>query len=205
MNDFCDDSTDRPIQDKEDDKRLIKGYFEGKGFKTGPVKIAELNVDVVLEENQFYKREEDIVDVYERINEIRKEFGLPTPRQDYAHGYGWCGVLEANCSREKAYGYIILISENLNDASRIYTIAHENGHFLRNIGQEKIIYQKFKNTDFVRSRIDTDEDFGNLCGWIALKIAGYNLNDCFIINTDNPEEEMRLARLRNLVEKYLLE
>jgi hypothetical protein len=158
----------------------------------------------MLEENQFYKREEDVMDVYERINEIRKEFGLPTPYHDYAQGYGWCGVLEAQCSREKAYGYIVLINKNLNNASMIYTKAHENGHFLWYIGKQEIIYQKFKNPHFVKSKVHTNEDFGNLCGWIALKIANYNLTECFIMNTENPETEILLARLRNLVENYLL-
>jgi len=205
INEFCDYSTDIIIQDKAEAKKLFKYYFESKGFKTGKIKIPELNVEVMLEDNQFYKREEDIINVYERINEIRKQFGLPTPYYDYAQGYGWCGVLEAACSREKAYGYIVLINKNLNDASMIYTRAHENGHFLWYIGKQEIIYQKFKNSYFVKSKIHTDEDFGNLCGWVALKIAGYNLNECFIINIENPEAEISLARLRNLVKNYLLD
>jgi len=205
INEFCDHTKDNVIQDKVEPKKLCKYYFENKGFKTGKIKIPELNVEILLEENQFYKREEDSADVYERINEIRKQLGLPTPYHDYAQAYGWCGVLEVTCSREKAYGYIVLINKNLNDASMMYTRAHENGHFLWYIGKQEIIYQKFKKPDFVKSKIHTDEDFGNLCGWVALKIAGYNLNECFIINIDNPEAETRLARLRNLVSNYLLD
>jgi hypothetical protein len=205
INEFCDTSAGINIQDKVEAKKLFKDYFESKGFRTGKIKIPELNVEVMLKENQFYKREEDIIDVYERINEIRKQFGLPTPYHDYAQGYGWCGVLEAMCSKEKAYGYIVLINKNLNDASMTYTRAHENGHFLWYIGKQEIIYKKFKNSYFVKSRIHSNEDFGNLCGWVALKIAGYNLNECFIINIENPEAEMKLARLRNLVRNYLLD
>ena len=203
INEFCHYSTDIIIQDKVEAKKLFKYYFESKGFKTGIIKIPELNVEVMLEENQFYKREEDVTDVYERINKIRKQFGLPTPYHDYAKGYGWCGMLEANCSREKAYGYIVLINKNLNDASMIYTSAHENGHFLWYIGKQEMIYQKFKNPYFVKSKIHTNEDFGDLCGWVALRIAGYNLNECFIINIEDPEAEIRLARLRDLVKNYL--
>lgn len=202
-NEWRDYSTDIIIQDKVEAKKLFKYYFESKGFKTGKIKIPELNVEVMLEENQFYKREEYIMDVYERINEIREQFGLLTPYDDYAQGYGWCGELEAQCSREKAYGYIVLIDKNLNNASMIYTKAHENGHFLWYIDKQEIIYQKFKNPHLVKSKIHTNEDFGDLCGWIALKIANYNLNECFIMNTENPETETRLARLRNLVENYL--
>ena len=202
-NEFWDYSTDITIQEKAEARKLFRNYFESIGFKTGKIKIPELNVEVMLEGNQFYKKEEDVMDIYERINEIRKQFGLPTPYHNYAQGYGWCGVLEAQCSREKAYGYVVLINKNLNDSSMIYTRAHENGHFLWYIGKQEMIYQKFKNPDFVKSKIHADEDFGNLCGWIALKIAGYNLNECFIINTENPEAETRLAHLRNLVRNYL--
>jgi len=198
-------SKDIIIQDdKAEEKSVFKYYFESKGFKTGKIKIPELNLEVMLKENQFYKRENNVTDVYERINEIREQFGLPTPYQDYVHGYGWSGVFEAKCSKEKAYGYIVLINKNLNKASMVYTKAHENGHFLWYIGKQEIIYQKFKKADLVKSKIHTDEDFGNLCGWIALKIAGYNLDECFIINMENPEEEINLIRLRNLVRNYFL-
>lgn len=205
INKFCDYSADVFIQDKAEATNLLNCYFESKGFKTGKIRIPELQVEVMLQGNQFYKREEDVVDVYERINEIRKQFGLPTPYHDHAQGYGWCGVLEAECSREKGYGYIVLVSKNLNDASRTYTRAHENGHFLSYIGQQGLICQKFKNSSLVKSKIETDEDFGNLCGWVALKIAGYDLNECFIMNIENPEAETKLASLRNLVRNDLLD
>ncbi|MBN2244828.1 MAG: hypothetical protein JW755_03180 [Candidatus Aminicenantes bacterium] len=193
------------IQERIDAKGLIRSYFESKGFETGRIKIPELNVEILLKEDQFYKLEDDIVDVYQRINEIRGQFGLPVPYNDHVQGYGWCGVFEAECSKEKAFGYVILVNESLNEASMIYTRAHENGHFLRYIDKQDLIYQKFKNSNHIKNRIHTDEDFSDLCGWIALKKAGYDLNDCFVINIDNPEEETRLARLRNLVRNYLLE
>jgi hypothetical protein len=205
INGSYDNATNIIIQNKAETKKIFKDYFESKGFKTGKIKIPELNVEVTLEENQFYTREEDVEDVYERINEIRKQFRLPTPYHDHVEGYGWCGVLEATCSKEKAYGYIVLIDKNLNDSSMTYTRAHENGHFLWYIGRQETIYQKFKKPELIKSNIQTEEDFGNLCGWVALKIAGYNLNECFIINTKNPEREMKLVRLRNLVRNYLLD
>ncbi len=186
-------------------KKIFKLYFESKGFKTGIIKIPELDVEVMLEENQFYKIEEEVQDVYERINEIRKEFDLSTPYRHFARGYGWCGVLEVEYSKEKAYGYIVLINKKLNDASMLYTKAHENGHFLWYIGKQEIIYKKFKKSDIVKSYITNNEDFGNLCGWIALKMAGYNLEECFIVNTENHEAEIRVARLRNIVRNYLID
>ena len=193
-----------PIKDKAESKDVFKSYFESKGFNTGKVSIPELNLEVLLEENQFYKREENVADVNERINEIREEFGLCTPYRDYHHGYGWSGVFEAEIEQEKAYVYIVLINKNLNRSSMIYTKAHENGHFLWYIGKQEIVYQKFKKANYVKSKIKTNEDFGNLCGWMALKIAGYNLDECFILNMENPKEEIKLISLRNLVRNYLL-
>jgi hypothetical protein len=193
-----------PMQDKADSRDVFKSYFESKGFNTGKISIPELKLEVLLEENQFYKREDSVADINVRINEIREEFGLSTPYRDYHHGYGWSGVFEANIEQEKAYVYIVLISENLNRASMIYTKAHENGHFLWYIGKQGIVYQKFKKADYVKSKIQTNEDFGNLCGWMALKIAGYNLDECFILNRENPKQEIKLISLRNLVRHYLL-
>lgn len=193
------------MQDKkEESKNVFQYYFESKGFKTGKIIIPELNLEVTLKENQFYKRENNVTDIYERINELREQFGLSTPYHDYRHGYGWSGIFEIKYSNEKAYGYIVLINKNLNKASMIYTKAHENGHFLWYIGKQERIYQKFQKPDFVKSKIQTDEDFGNLCGWIALKISGYNLDECFIINKENPEKENKLIHLRNLVKSYFL-
>lgn len=193
-----------PIQDKADSKDVFKSYFESKGFNTGKISIPELKLKVLLKENQFYKREDNVADINVRINEIREEFGLSTPYRDYHHGYGWSGVFEANMEQEKAYVYIVLISENLNRASMIYTKAHENGHFLWYIGKQENVYQKFKKADYVKSKIQTNEDFGNLCGWMALKMAGYNLDECFILNRENPKQEIKLISLRNLVRNYLL-
>jgi hypothetical protein len=197
--------SDSSIQEKVDAKVVIRSYFESKGFKTSIIKIPELNVEILLNDNQFYKLEDDIEDVYQRVNEIRNQFGFPDPNNDHVQGYGWCGVFEVEYSKEKAYGYVILVDKSLNEASMIYTRAHENGHFLKYIDKQDVIYHKFKNSNHIKNRIHTDEDFSDLCGWIALKKAGYDLNDCFVINIDNPEEETRLARLRNLVKNYLLE
>ena len=205
INKSCDHSPDGIIQHQVEAKELFRNFFENKGFKTGKIKIPELNVEIMLEENQFYKREENVLDVNERINEIRKQFGLSNPYNDYAQGYGWCGVLEAEYSREKAYGYIVLINKDLNDASKTYTGGHENGHFLWYIDKQEIIYRKFRNSYMVKSKIHTEADFANLCGWVAMKIAGYDLDECFIISVENPEAESRLILLRNLVKNYLLD
>lgn len=198
-------SADNYTQAKSAPTKILGDYFVSKGFITGKIKIPELAVEVLLEENQFYKKEKNVVDVYERINEIRKQFGLPVPYSDYSRGYGWCGVLNAECIGEKAFGYIVLVKENLNAASNIYTNAHENGHFLWYIGKQELIYKKFRKPDLVRSHIHTNGDFAVLCGWVAMKMAAYHLEDCFIINSENPELEKKIERIKNLARNYLLD
>lgn len=200
---FYSHSKDAHIQAKISPNKILECYFASKGFITGNIKIPELGIEVTLKKNQFYKKEEGVVDVFERINEIRSQFGLTIPYPYYVKGYGWCGVLYAECSGEKAIGYVVLVKDNLNDASEIYTAGHENGHFLWYTGKKELIYNKFKNSDFVESHIHKNEDFAMLCGWIAMKKAGYCLNDCVIINTTNPGIEKKSDLMKNLVRDYL--
>lgn len=200
---FYGHSTDDFIQAEVPPEKLLESYFVSKGFITGNIKIPELGVELTLKKNQFYKKEEEVIDVFERINEIRSQFGLSTPYPDYVKGYGWCGVLHAECSEKKAFGYIVLVKKNLNEASKTYTSGHEYGHFLWYIGKQELIYQKFKKSDFIKSQIHKNEDFAILCGWIAMKNAGYYLTDCIIISSNNPEIEKKSDRIKNLVRDYL--
>ena len=192
------------IQHKVSTEKLFFSYFKNKGFSNGKIEIPELQIEVNLKENQFFKKEEDIVDVCERIKEIRKQFGLPDPNPKCVLGYGWCGFLHAECNGKTAYGYIILIREDLNEVSRVYTIGHESGHFLWYIHQKSAVYQKFKNPKYIQSKILTNCEFAILCGWVAVKIAGYSLNDCLIMNIENPELEKKSDFLKNLVRNYLM-
>jgi|GEM_PF-1277916 len=195
---------DTSSQAKVEPKKILENYFISKGFITGNIKIPELAVEVELKKNQFYKKEEDIVDVFERINEIRSEFRMQIPCPDYIDACGWCGEITAKCSEEKAFGYIVLIKGNLNETSKTYTVGHENGHFLWYIGKQELIYQKFKKPDLIKSHINNDSPFAVLCGWIAMKKAGYYLDDCVIINSKNSEIKKKSDQIRNLVRDYLL-
>ena len=199
----CSHSADACIQAKVAPEKLLESYFVSKGFSTGNIKIPELDVELTLKKNQFYKKEEKVTDVFKRINEIRSQFGLSIPYPDYADGYGWCGVLYAECSGKKGFGYIVLVKKDLNEASKIYTSGHEYGHFLWYIGKKELIYQKFKKSDFVKSHVQKNEDFALLCGWMAMKKAGYVLDDCIIINSNNPEKEKKSDRMKNVVRDYL--
>lgn len=203
--DSPDKNSDIRIQNKISPERVFRSYFINKGFINGKIEIPELEVEVTLKENQFLKKEENVVDVCGRIKTIRKQFGLPDQESDCVQGYGWCGFLNAECLGKVAYGYIILIRKNLNEVSRVYTVGHESGHFMWYINQQEVIYQKFKDPNLVRTQIHSNCDFAVLCGWVAVKVAGYNLNDCLIINIHNPEREKRSDCLKNLVRDYLRE
>ncbi|HHF51848.1 MAG TPA: hypothetical protein ENL46_04085, partial [Candidatus Aminicenantes bacterium] len=172
------------LQNKVSAREMFNTYFTQKGFVTGKIGIPELKTEVVLKENRFFRKEENVEDVCERITEIREEFGLPNPDSECVLGYGWCGFLHADYGEEKAYGYIVLIKKGLNDVSRVYTVGHECGHFLWYINQQEMIYQKFKDPDLVRAQISSNCDFAVLCGWAAVEIAGYNLSDCIIIDVE---------------------
>lgn len=191
------------LQNKVSSGEILNSYFTQKGFITGKIEIPELKMEVALKENQFFKKEDNVKDVCERIKEIREEFGLPNPSSECVLGYGWCGFLHAECLERNAYGYIVLIKEGLNDVSRVYTVGHESGHFLWYIGRQAMIYQKFKEPDLVKAQISSNCDFAVLCGWAAVKIAGYNLSDCIIIDVENPEKQERADYLKDLVREHL--
>jgi len=189
-------------QDMIDPLKILKNYFTNNGYKTGTIKIPELGILVELKKSQFYRKEDDVKDVYSRINEIRMHFGLQGPHSDDSNGNGWCGVLSADCYEQKAFAYVVLVKKDLNDASRIYTTGHENGHFLWHINSQELIYNKFTNPEFVKSRAQTNGDFAVLCGWIALKMDDYSLDECFIINSRDKTQEKNVERIKNLVREY---
>ena len=186
-----------PIADQNPIK-VLKQYFESRGFKTGTVILPYLDISVDLENNRFYLKEEDVTDLYERINEIRAGFGLPIPYADPVHCCGWCGIVDAEYNGKKAYGYVVLIQKNLNPPTHIYTHAHENGHFLWFIGEQEKIYQKFRNTHYIQLRISTNDEFAELCGWLAIKLAGYDLEKCNI-KWSGKRESKDIDKIKELV------
>jgi hypothetical protein len=117
----------------------LKQYFKTKGFRSGNIAIPELQLDIQLEDHQFFQKEEEIEDIFDRLTEIRKEFGLDAPETQKLRSTGFCGVLKAECRGKKAQAYFILIKHNLNPESRIYTLGHEYGHFLWYLGQQELI------------------------------------------------------------------
>ncbi len=90
------------IQAEVKPEKILENYFTSKGFRKGNIVIPELDVEVTLQKNQFYKKEENVGDVLERINEIRREFGLLIPLNDKIDACGWCGEITAECSKKKS-------------------------------------------------------------------------------------------------------
>jgi hypothetical protein len=190
------------VQDPIDPLSFMAEFFAEKGFRAGEVTLPELDIRVHLARNRFFKREDGVEDVYARINEIRRLFGLSTPYTDAAAGNGWCGMLSAEFGGREAFAYVVLVKRGLNEASRIYTAAHESGHFLWYIDETKKIIERSRKPDLVNSRIRTNDDFAVMCGWIALKTAGYSLKDCMIIRNRDPDKDRRIERIKGLVDEY---
>ena len=80
----------------------MKQYFKTKGFRSGNITIPELQLDIQLEDHQFFKKEEEIEDIYDRLTEIRKEFGLDALNINYKCVELKLGVLNEYCEKIKS-------------------------------------------------------------------------------------------------------
>lgn len=182
--------------------QVLKQYFKTKGFRSGKITIPELRLDIQLEDHQFFKKEEEIKDIYDRLTEIRKEFGLGALETQKVRSTGFCGVLRAECSGKDAQAYFILIKRDLNPESRIYTLGHEYGHFLWYLGQQELIYSQFNEPEMIRSIINSNKEFAILCSWVALKIAGISLSHSVIKFSPNRETREQSSQIKELVDLY---
>jgi len=182
--------------------QVLKQYFKTKGFRSGNITIPELQLDIHLEDHQLFKKEEEIEDIYDRLTEIRKEFGLDAPETQKVRSTGFCGVLKAECSGKDAQVYFILIKQNLNPESRIYTLGHEYGHFLWYLGQQELIYSRFNEPEMIRSTINSNKEFAILCSWTALKIVGVSLSNSVIKFSPDRETRERSSQIKELVNLY---
>jgi hypothetical protein len=180
----------------------LKEFFLSKGFISGKIAIPELRLDVKLGDNQFFKKEEQIEDIFDRLTEIRKEFGLDTPETHKIRGTGFCGVLKAECSGMEAEAHFILIKRGLNPESRLYTLGHEYGHFLWHLKRPELIYGRFNNPELIKSIINSNTKFAILCGWVALKIAGLPLPQSVIKFSPDSETRKLSAEIKELVDLY---
>jgi hypothetical protein len=164
--------------------------------------LLELGIEVHLAGHQFYKMEVGIEDVYARLAEIRKEFGLAAPEPQQVKSSGFCGVLKAELSGKDAEAYIILIKRNLNPETRVYTLGHEQGHFLWYLGRQDLIYSYFKRPEAIRNSTIRNSEFAILCGWIAVKNAGYTLSESVIKLSPDQKARERNHRIKEIVDTY---
>jgi hypothetical protein len=179
--------------------QILQQYFKDRGFRSGNIKIPELQINIQLADHQFFKKEEEIEDIYDRLTEIRKEFRLEAPETQKVRSTGFCGVLRAECSGKDAQAYFILIKRDLNPESRIYTLGHEYGHFLWYLGQQELIYSRFNEPEMIKSTINSNKEFAILCSWTALKIAGVSLSRSVIKFSPDRETRERSAQIKELV------
>ena len=177
---------------------VLQHFFHSKGFLSGNITLPHLGVKVTLKKNQFYKLEENVADIPNRINEIRDIFGFKGPRPERVRSFGWAGVVNVEYKGQKGYGYIVLVKKRTNRFTHVYTHAHESGHFLWYVGKQDIIYEMFKNPDYIRARISGNDEFAELCGWLAAKRAGFNLQKCTIHNSQQ-QDRRTIERIKNLV------
>jgi len=179
---------------------VLQQFFYSKGFSGGDITLPHLGITVKLKKNQFYILEENVTDIPRRIDEIREIFGFKGPLPEPARCCGWCGVVSVEYKGQEGYGYVVLVKKKINDFTHVYTHAHENGHFLWYIGKQDIIYQMFNNPDSICSQISNNDEFAELCGWLAAKRAGFDLRKCTIQNLQN-QERRSIERIKKLVWK----
>jgi hypothetical protein len=177
---------------------VLKQFFQSKGFSSGDITLPHLGVKVTLEKNQFYKIEENVSDIPSRINEIRAIFGMKGPLPKRVRSFGWAGVVDVEYKGQRGYGYTVLVKKETNKFTHVYTHAHENGHFLWYIGQQNMIYEMFNEPGYIRSRISDNDEFAELCGWLAAKRAGFNIRKCTIQNTGK-KDRRTIERIKKLV------
>ena len=183
---------------------VLARVFRQEGFTTGRIFIPDLDIEVHLAANQFYRQETKVANVFARVNQLKARFGEPSLPYSQAaeHQYGWCGMIELEAESCQAQGFIVLVERNLNPPTRRYTIAHEHGHFLWFLGRQELVYRQFSDPENIARRIDDEEAFAALCGWISLRRAGYELEDLSFRDYD-PEGRQKADHTRELVTRFL--
>ncbi len=141
-------------------------------FRGGAVSIPELDVNILLPENDFY-RVEYVADVSKRALDIVSQNAIISSGGPYKNIYGmYLGIATGSPG---SIGHYLLVDDDLNTETDINIRCHENGHFIWDLNQQNLIYQKFKRSSYVESQVHDTEDFAILCGWVGLRLAGYDL------------------------------
>ena len=193
-----------PNQERISIFQVLRQYFETRNYNSGTVLIPELDTSIDLAAHQFFNKEEDLENIYDRLVEIRTEFGLNTLEANKVRGTGFCGLLKAECAGMEAAAYFILIRRGLNPESRIYTLGHEYGHFLWYLEHQELIFSRFDEPELIRSAVADSDDFAVLCGWAALKMSGRSLSQSVIKLSPNRKTMEHTSEIKRLVDLHFV-
>ena len=160
------------------------------GFKSEQIYFSDLRIVIPINSNRYFK-EEYVKDVGKSLSDLNLKYSK-SKNTGLERGVLGCSTQIDN-HLEAIKGYINLIDEDLDSINTVFTLGHERGHFLFSIGKQNLIYQQFQNPIDVESRIGNTEDFANLCGYLALKNKGYNLEDIASENND-PTYNIKVAQ-----------
>jgi hypothetical protein len=160
----------------------LAGSLRKDNFRSGVVGLPELGVSVELEPHQFYNREE-VEDICDRVRELKlgrvrsgHAYNIePKPRECPLEAKGLVVTLRPSFSPEKTKGYITLVRKGLDRIDNTITAAQQDGRVLWMAEKEAAVYQQFKDPYCMRPYVHTEDDFANLCGFIALSNADYDV------------------------------
>jgi hypothetical protein len=153
-------------------------FFLKHKFRTGTIRLNELGVEAELNPNQFYKFEW-AENVFEHEEGICREYNCGSPKfahSAYSNLNGLCIPLTKKISETRSYANIVVVRRNLKQPTDIYTLGHEDGHFLWFMNLKHLVYQQYDVPGYIRDKITDNEDFAMFCGNIAMANAGYNLS-----------------------------
>ncbi len=173
-------------------------------FRTGKISLPSLNTKILLQPNQFYKIEY-VEDMAKAMHELFLKYGGDRVILHPKKGHEPVGICLSTCldtfGKERSL-HLILIEKDLNDITRIYVHAHEHGHLIYRLGYSELIYQQCRSPDDLKAKIINDEEFANMCGYIALKRKGHNLRHMtyYVIKK---EQAKRMKRIAQLIHKYV--
>jgi hypothetical protein len=159
-------------------KEEIRRFIKKENFRTGRIHLKELNFDLNLLPNQFY-RLETVDNIFDREQEIIDDYSqrdVQITHTSYSRINGLCIPLNNLNLDGRCRANIVLIKEGLSEPTRTYVTGHENGHFVYNMGLKNEFYRVYGVPPYIQEQITDTEDFAMFCGNIAMANAGYLLS-----------------------------
>jgi hypothetical protein len=175
-------------------------FFLKERFKTGIIPLIELKVSIPLHSNQFYKFK-TAENVFETEEDICKKYKCGSPKEghsSYSRLNGLCMPIYKCEENDRCVGNVIVVKNDLKPPTDIYTMGHEDGHFIWNMGFSYVLYKEYNVPDLIRKDIRDTEDFAMFCGNIAMANSGYDLNS-IITTSPDPSILEKEIRARDMV------